>query len=56
MSKISHKARYQRAKLKRQSDLFHAFEWLRGVALEGNRHAAALLRQLRRLEKINDIR
>lgn len=29
--------------LARQSDKFHAFEWLRGLALAGHRHAQVIL-------------
>lgn len=32
-------------------ELMEAFEWLRDVALDGNKHAAVLLHRLSRLEK-----
>jgi len=41
--------RLRAAQIKRMSDLFHAFEWLRMEGLKGNHHAANALRELRRL-------
>lgn len=37
-------------KLNYASCLFHAFEWLRGEALNGNRHAAILMARIQKLE------
>jgi hypothetical protein len=46
-----HGERYRRALTARRSDLFHGFEWLRGEALKGNRHAATMLREVCRLNR-----
>lgn len=39
--------------LERQSELFHAFEWLRAEALKGNQHAAVALLEWERLADEN---
>lgn len=43
------RSRLMTARLRRQSDLMHAVQWLRAESLRGNAHADALLREVRRL-------
>ncbi len=46
---MTRQEKLESATLKRHSDLFKAFEWLRREALDGSDHAAAIMREIRRM-------